>query len=696
MKKTLLILATSCMMYSCSTTPTENENPLLSEFKTEFGAPPFDLIKNEHYKPAFKKGFDEQSQLIQAIIDNKETPNFDNVIAALDNSSPTLDRVSGVFFNLTSAENNDTIQAISEEILPILTEHGDNIYLNEELFKKVNEVYENRDSFNLTTEQLRLLDKTYKGFVRSGSNLNESDKARLKEINKELASLGLKFSNNLLNEDNSYKLFIEQESNLSGLSDAFKTSAAEEAKLAGQEGKWLITLHNSSRLPFLQNADNRELRKQLFTAYINRGNNDNANNNKQVITNIVKLRLEKAKLLGYDCYANFVLDQNMAKNSKTVMDFLSNLWNYALPNAKAEAKELQALMDKEGKGETLEGWDWWYYTTKLREAKYNLNEEEIKPYFKLENVREGAFAVASKLYDISFNKLNNIPTYHPDVEVFEVKDKDNNHIGLFYVDYYPRPGKRGGAWMSTYRDQKGDIRPLVCNVGSFTKPTANTPSLLTLDEVTTLFHELGHGLHGLLTKCNYAGISGTSVARDFVELPSQINEHWAMEPEVLKTYAKHYQTGEVISDELIEKIQKQATFNEGFRVTELLAAAILDMNLHNLTEVKEDLDVVQFENEAMDKLGLMHQIPPRYRTTYFNHIVGGYAAGYYSYLWANVLDSDAFDAFKENGIFDPSTARKFKEYILEKGDSEDPMTLYKKFRGAEPQLEPMLKDRGLL
>ena len=696
MKKTLLILATSCMMYSCSTTPTENENPLLSEFKTEFGAPPFNLIKNEHYKPAFKKGFDEQSQLIQAIIDNKETPNFDNVIAALDNSSPTLDRVSGVFFNLTSAENNDTIQAISEEILPILTEHGDNIYLNEELFKKVNEVYENRDSFNLTTEQLRLLDKTYKGFVRSGSNLNESDKARLKEINKELASLGLKFSNNLLNEDNSYKLFIEQESNLSGLSDAFKTSAAEEAKLAGQEGKWLITLHNSSRLPFLQNADDRELRKQLFTAYINRGNNDNANNNKQVITNIVKLRLEKAKLLGYDCYANFVLDQNMAKNSKTVMDFLSNLWNYALPNAKAEAKELQALMDKEGKGETLEGWDWWYYTTKLREAKYNLNEEEIKPYFKLENVREGAFAVASKLYDISFNKLNNIPTYHPDVEVFEVKDKDNNHIGLFYVDYYPRPGKRGGAWMSTYRDQKGDIRPLVCNVGSFTKPTANTPSLLTLDEVTTLFHELGHGLHGLLTKCNYAGISGTSVARDFVELPSQINEHWAMEPEVLKTYAKHYQTGEVISDELIEKIQKQATFNEGFRVTELLAAAILDMNLHNLTEVKEDLDVVQFENEAMDKLGLMHQIPPRYRTTYFNHIVGGYAAGYYSYLWANVLDSDAFDAFKENGIFDPNTARKFKEYILEKGDSEDPMTLYKKFRGAEPQLEPMLKDRGLL
>ena len=696
MKKTLFILATSCMMYSCSTTPTESNNPLLSEFTTEFGAPPFDQIKNEHYEPAFEKGFEEQNQLIKAIIDNPEEATFENVIVALDNSSPLLDRAGGVFFNLTSADNNDELQAISEKVLPKLTGHGDNIYLNEDLFKKVNDVYQKKESLNLTTEQLRLLDNTYKGFVRSGANLNPEQKTHLKEINKELASLGLKFANNLLGEDNNYKLYIDKEEDLAGLPAAYIASAAEEAKAAGQEGKWLVTLHNSSRLPFLQNADNRELRQQLFTAYINRGNNDNPFNNKEIITNIVKLRLEKAKLLGYDSYSNFVLDENMAKNSQTVMDFLSKLWDYALPNAKAEAKELQAMMDKEGKGEQLEGWDWWYYTTKLREAKYNLNESEIKPYFKLENVREGAFAVASKLYGITFNKLTNIPTYNTDVEVFEVKDSENNHVGLFYVDYYPRAGKSGGAWMSTYRDQKGDIRPLVCNVASFTKPTADTPSLLTLDEVTTLFHELGHGLHGLLTKCNYAGISGTSVARDFVELPSQINEHWAMEPEVLKSYAKHYQTGEVISDELIEKIQKQATFNEGFRVTELLAAAILDMNLHNLTEVDENLDVVAFENEAMNKLGLLKQIPPRYRTTYFKHIVGGYAAGYYSYLWANVLDADAFQAFKENGIFDAETARKFKENVLEKGNSEDPMTLYVKFRGAEPQLEPMLKDRGLL
>lgn len=376
------------------------------------------------------------------------------------------------------------------------------------------------------------------------------------------------------------------------------------------------------------------------------------------------------------------------------MDFLNNLWSYSLPKAKAEAAELQKLMDKEGKGEKLAPWDWWYYTEKLRKEKYNLDEEETKPYFKLENVREGAFAVANKLYGITLTKLSNIPVYHPDVEVFEVKDADGSQLGIFYVDYYPRPGKSGGAWMSNYREQKGDIRPLVCNVASFTKPVGNTPSLLTMDEVETLFHEFGHGLHGLLTQCNYQGISGTNVVRDFVELPSQINEHWATEPEVLKMYAKHYQTGEIIPDSIIDKILKQKTFNQGFMTTELLAAAILDMNLHNLTNVK-NLDVISYEKEAMDKLGLIPEIAPRYRTTYFNHIIGGYAAGYYSYLWANVLDNDAFEAFKENGIFDKTTANLFRHNVLEKGNSEDPMVLYKNFRGAEPQLEPMLKNRGM-
>lgn len=686
------MLAASCMMYSC-TTSTE-QNPFLSEYQTPFGVPPFDQIKMEHYEPAFLKGIEEQNKLIDAIVQNTEAPTFQNVIQALDNSSPILDRVGGVFYNLTSAETNDELTALSIKLAPLMSEHSDNIQLNSQLFQKVKTVYLQKDSIQLTREQRRLLENTYKDFVRSGANLNAEQQARLREINKQLSTLGLEFDNHILNENNEFQLLVDQESELSGLPEWFKQSAAAEAQAAGQEGKWLFTLHNASRLPLLQYADNRDLRKQIYKAYIQRGNNNDKNDNKKIIRDIVNLRLEKAKLLGFDCYSNFVLDNTMAKNSETVMNFLHNLWQYALPKAKAEARELQELMDKEGKGEKLEAWDWWYYTEKLRKAKYDLDEEELKPYFKLENVREGAFAVANKLYGITLTPLHNIPVYHPDVEVFEVKDADGSHLGIFYVDYFPRAGKSGGAWMSNYREQQGDIRPLVCNVASFTKPVGDTPSLLTLDEVETLFHEFGHGLHGLLTKCQYKGTSGTNVVRDFVELPSQINEHWATEPQVLKMYARHYQTGNTIPDELIEKIRKQKTFNQGFITTELMAAAILDMNLHNLTDT-QGLDVVAYEKEAMDKLGLIPQIAPRYRTTYFSHIIGGYAAGYYSYLWANVLDSDAFEAFKEHGIFDPNTASLFRRNILEKGDSEEAMTLYRNFRGAEPQLEPMLKNRGM-
>ena len=686
------MLAASCMMYSC-TTSTE-QNPFLSEYQTPFGVPPFDQIKMEHYEPAFLKGIEEQNKLIDAIVQNTEAPTFQNVIQALDNSSPILDRVGGVFYNLTSAETNDELTALSIKLAPLMSEHSDNIQLNSQLFQKVKTVYLQKDSIQLTREQRRLLENTYKDFVRSGANLNAEQQARLREINKQLSTLGLEFDNHILNENNEFQLLVDQESELSGLPEWFKQSAAAEAQAAGQEGKWLFTLHNASRLPLLQYADNRDLREQIYKAYIQRGNNNDKNDNKKIIRDIVNLRLEKAKLLGFDCYSNFVLDNTMAKNSETVMDFLHNLWQYALPKAKAEAQELQELMDKEGKGEKLEAWDWWYYTEKLRKAKYDLDEEELKPYFKLENVREGAFAVANKLYGITLTPLHNIPVYHPDVEVFEVKDADGSHLGIFYVDYFPRAGKSGGAWMSNYREQQGDIRPLVCNVASFTKPVGDTPSLLTLDEVETLFHEFGHGLHGLLTKCQYKSTSGTNVVRDFVELPSQINEHWATEPQVLKMYARHYQTGNTIPDELIEKIRKQKTFNQGFITTELMAAAILDMNLHNLTDT-QGLDVVAYEKEAMDKLGLIPQIAPRYRTTYFSHIIGGYAAGYYSYLWANVLDSDAFEAFKEHGIFDPNTASLFRRNILEKGDSEEAMTLYRNFRGAEPQLEPMLKNRGM-
>ena len=691
-KKTVFILTTCFMMYSCATST--DSNPFFSEFKTEFGAPPFDKIKIEHYEPAFKKGIEEQNQNIQAIIDNKQEPDFENTIVALDNSDPILSRVSAIFFNMTDAETTDELTQLSIKIAPVLSEHNDNIYLNQALFKKVNAVYQKKETAKLTTEQSRLLDETYKSFVRSGANLDNQKQARLREINKELSTLGITFSNNILNENNSFKLVVDKKEDLAGLPDWFCESAAQEAKADGKEGKWLFTLHNASRLPFLQYAENRALREKMYKAYINRGNNNDKNDNKKIITQIVSLRLEKAQLLGFDCYSNFVLDNTMAKNSETVMAFLNNLWQYSLPKAKEEAAELQKLMDKEGKNEKLEAWDWWYYTEKLRKEKYNLDEEETKPYFKLENVRQGAFDVAHKLYGITLTPLKNIPVYHPDVEVFEVKDADGSHLGVFYVDYFPRPGKSGGAWMSNYREQHGNIRPLVCNVGSFTKPVGDTPSLLTLDEVETLFHEFGHGLHGLLTKCNYAGISGTNVVRDFVELPSQIMEHWATEPEVLKMYAKHYKTGESMPDSLINKLLKQKTFNQGFMTTELLAAAILDMNLHNLKDVK-GLDVVAYETEAMNKLGLITEIAPRYHTTYFNHIIGGYAAGYYSYLWANVLDSDAFEAFKEHGIFDQKTASLFRSNVLEKGNSEDPMTLYKNFRGAEPKLDAMLKNRGM-
>lgn len=697
-RNSLLILVTCCMAYSC-TTKTE-DNPFFTEFQTEYGVPPFDKIKLEHYEPAILKGIEEQNNDIESIINNAETPTFENTIVALDNSGKILSRVGGVLFNLTEAETTDSLTALSMRMAPVLSEHQDNIYLNQQLFERVNAVHQQfmDDSTLLTKEQQRLLDKYYKKFVRSGAALDEAKQARLREINKELSTLEIKFSNNVLNETNAFQLVIEDENDLIGLPEWVKVGAAEEAKQAGMDGKWMFTLRNSSFIPAMQYAANRNIREQLYKAYTNRCNNGGETDNKEVLKQIVKLRLEKANLLGFNNYADFVLDENMAKNSEVVTSFLDELWKYSLPNAKKEASELQKMMDKEGKGEQLEAWDWWYYAEKLRQEKYDLNEDELKPYFKQENVRDGVFAVANKLYGITLTELTGIPVYHPDVKVFEVKDADGSFLGLFYTDYFPRAGKRGGAWMSNYREQQGDVRPLICNVASFTKPTGDTPSLLTLDEVETTFHEFGHAMHGMLSKCNYAGISGTNVTRDFVELPSQIMEHWATAPEVLKMYAKHYRTGETIPDSLIEKIQSVGTFNQGFMTTELLAAAILDIELHKITaeQIKEkDLNVVEFEKNLTDKLGLIPQIAPRYRATYFNHIVGGYDAGYYSYLWANVLDSDAFEAFKENGLFDKKTATSFRENILEKGNSDDPMVLYKNFRGAEPKMEPMLKDRGL-
>lgn len=684
------------MLGACGQQKASTDNPFLTEFNTPYGTPPFDKIKVEHYEPAFLAGIEQQNKEIKAIVENTAEPTFENTIVALDNSGEILARVSGVFFALTEADTNDELATLEAKIAPMLSEHSDNIYLNQDLYKRVAVLHdqEKAGELKLTTEQHYLLDKYYKGFVRSGAALDMEKQNKLREINKQLSSLTITFSNHVLAENNAFKLVVDKEEDLAGMPDWLKASAADEAKAAGMDGKWLFTLQASSRLPLLQYAENRSLREKMYKAYISMGNNNDANDNKEVLKQVLTLRLEKAKLLGFDCYSNFVLDDCMAKDSKTVMDFLHNLWGYSIKNAKSEAAELQKLMDKEGKGEKLEGWDWWFYAEKLRQEKYNLNEEEIKPYFSLEDVRSGLYYVVNKLYGINLTPITDVTVYNPDVTVYKVTDADGSFLGIFYADYFPRASKRSGAWMSNFREQQGEVRPLIYNVASFTKPVGDMPSLLTIDEARTMFHEFGHALHGMLTKCNYKGVSGTAVAQDFVELPSQIMEHWAVEPEVLKVYAKHYKTREPISDELIAKIENQALFNQGFMTTELLAAALLDMEMHNLTST-EGLEIAAFEKKVTDELGLIPQIAPRYRSTYFNHIMGGYAAGYYSYLWAEVLDTDAFEAFKENGLFDQKTAGLFRANVLEKGGSEAPMILYKKFRGQEPSIEPLLKGRGL-
>lgn len=693
MKKVLFSSLICLMMASCGS------NPFFSKFDTPFGVPPFDKIKNEHYLPAFEKGIAEHDAEIAAIIANPETPNFQNTVQAYDRSGELLNRVVLTFSGVNEAETNDEMQAIAQTIYPKLTEHMDNISLNDELFKRVKTVYDNRNKENLTDEQMRVLDKLYKSFTRSGALLSAADKDALREINKELSALSLQFGTNVLAETNAFELVIDDEKDLAGLPADIVASAAAEAASRGYDGKWVFTLSASSRIPFLQYADNRDLREKLYKAYVMRGDNDNANDNKEIVSKMVNLRLQKAKLMGYKSCADFVLEDRMAKTDAAVNNLLGSIWKCALPRAKEELKDMQAVIDSEGGKFKLAAWDWWYYAEKVRKAKYDLNEEELKPYFSLDNVLAGAFMVANKLYGITFTELKDIPVYHSDVRTYEVKDAAGNHLAVFYTDYFPRAGKRAGAWMSNFRESFVDngkmIRPLVYNVCSFARPTADQPSLLTIDEVTTLFHELGHGLHGMLTRCEYLSVSGTNVARDFVELPSQLNEHWATHPDVLKMYAKHYKTGEVIPDELIAKMENASKFNQGFVTTELVAAALLDMRWHEITEEKE-YDVRAFEKEVAQSLGLIDEIAYRYRSTYYNHIfTNDYCAGYYSYLWAEVLDADAFDAFLENGVFDAKTAKKYRENILEKGDSEDPMTLYVRFRGAQPNPESMLRFRGL-
>jgi len=696
MKKIIMVMMTGLALVGCT-----SKNPFFSEYENKYGIPPFENIKTEHFLPAFKEGIKQQQVEYDAIANNEAPASFANTIEALELSGQLLQKVSGVFFNLYSAETNEELDSIANEVSPLLSEHEDNLYLNETIFKKVKALYTSIDTLNLNPEQSRILEKYYKNFVRSGADLSPADKEILREINKELSMAQLTYGQNLLTENNAFQKFVTDKAELNGLPESVVQAAAEAAKAAGKEGQWLFNTSKTSFMPVLQYGENRELRKELLLAYANRGDNNNDKDNKATIAKILQLRIKRAQLLGFTTPADFILDNTMAKTPQKVYEFLSSVWKPAVEQAKKEAAELQKLMDAEGRGEKLEAWDWWYYAEKLRKAKFDLDEEALRPYLKMENVRQGAFDLAGKLYGLKFNQIKDVPKYHADVEAFEVTDADGTLIGILFTDYFPRPGKRAGAWMSNFADQLyrdgKNIRPVIVNVGNFTKPTSDKPSLLSMDDVQTLFHEFGHGLHGLLSQNTYLSLSGTNVVRDFVELPSQIMENWCFEPQVIKTYAKHYQTGEVMPDDLIEKIQKAGTFNQGFVMTELLSAAILDMNYHTLKNA-DNLDVNAFEKASMEKMGMIPEIIVRYRSTNFNHIfAGGYAAGYYSYTWAEVLDADAYQAFVETGdIYNKEVATAFRKNILEKGDSDEAMKLYLKFRGKEPNPSALLVKRGFI
>ena len=678
----------------------EDENPFFVEWDTPFGIPPFEEIKTEHYIPAFKRAMENQNEIVQSIIENEEAPNFYNTIEALEYSSLKISDVALVFFNMLSSNTSDELQELAQQISPMMSKHSDEIMMNELLFEKIKHVYENKEKEELNNEQERLLELTYKGFVRGGAELGDKEKSRLKEINERLSVLTLTFGDNLLAETNAYLLVIDDENELAGLPESVIDAAAITAQQNDMEGKWVFTLQNPSIMPFLTYADSRDLRKEIHTAYVNRCNNDNETDNKQNIIEMLNLRIERANLLGYRTHADYVLEMNMAKNSDNVFELLDKVWHGAMPVMIQEANMYRQMMNEEGKDWQFDAADWRYYAEKVRKVKYDLDEEEIKPYLQLEKAREGIFMVSEKLFGVSFKLLENVPLYHPDAEAYEVIDENGEHIAVLFMDYHPRASKRGGAWMSSFREQYvyngKNVSPIVTINCNFTPPTSTQPSLLTWDEYSTFFHEFGHALHGILSQCTYPSMSGTSVPRDFVELPSQIMEHWAAEPEVLKMFAFHYETGEIIPDELIEKIKNASHFNQGFATGEFIATAYLDMHFHT-QEAIDFINPVDEELNFLGKIGLMPEIYARHRSTYFMHgFSWGYSAGYYSYTWSEVLDTDAFGAFKENGLFDKETAYKLKKYIFSNGHKDDPMTMFVNFRGREPIVEPLLKNRGLM
>jgi peptidyl-dipeptidase Dcp len=673
------------------------DNPFFQEWKTPFGVPPFDKIEAGHFLPAIQEGIRQHRSEVDRIAKDPAPATFANTIEALDRSGLLLEKATTVFQNLSSAETSDALQAIQKQVAPMLAAHRDDVALDPALFQRVKAVWGSRATLGLAPDQQTLLEDTWKDFVRGGALLPREGQERLRKINAELAGLSVKFGNNLLKETNAYRLVIDRKEDLAGLPDRVVAGAAEAARKAGLEGRWVFTLQAPSLWPFLQDADSRELRRQIFTAYTTRADHGDESDNKATLARIAALRAERAQLLGYKTHADFVLDKNMAKTPARVYAFLDRLWVPAKAVAAREAADLQEAIRADGGDFALEPWDWFYYAEKVRKARLALDEQALRPYFPLERVREGAFWVANRLYGITFTELPNLPVYNPEVKAFEVKDADGSHLAVFYVDYHPRPGKRGGAWSSRYRgtwaDEGVSVRPVVVNVCNFSRPAGDAPALLSIEEVETLFHEFGHGLASILSKVRYRGLS--SPPRDFVELPSQIMENWATEPEVLAHYARHWKTGEPIPAELVAKIKKSRRFDQGFQTVEYLAASILDMEWHTLTEAKE-MNPREFEEGCMERIGMPAQIVPRYRSPYFQHIfAGGYSSGYYSYIWAEVLDADAFEAFEEKGLFDPATARSFRTNVLERGGSEDAMTMYVRFRGKEPSVEPLLEKRGL-
>ena len=672
-------------------------NPFLNDYETPFKIPPFEEIEFAHYEPAFDIGMKEHLKEIEEIANNQQKPTFENTIEAMERSGETLDKVANVFFNLLGSNTNDDMDALAMKISPKLSAHNDSILLNKELFKRIKELFDNKGSFNLTTEQNRLLEETYKRFIRSGANLDNQSMERLTQINSSLSSLSVQFDQNVLKETNSYSMVIENEEDLDGLPAEEIRQASLLADSEGQSGKWVFKPTRVSMYPFLTYSTQRDLREELYNSYIQRGDNDNEYDNKEIIAEMISLRKEKASMMGFDSHSDYVLDNTMAKTPENVNKLLQTIWKPGVEKAKGEVEEMQKLISDEGGNFELAAWDWWHYSEKLRQEKFDFKEEEVKPYFSEDKVLAGAFDVAQKLFDITFTERNDLPKYRENIRSFIVEDLNKKVIGIFYTDFTLRPNKGGGAWMNTFRSQSkfdGEIIPIVINVCNFPPENADGVSLLSFEQVETLFHEFGHGLHGLLSDAQYPSLSGTSVTRDYVEFPSQMMENWAREPSVIKTFAKHYETGETIPEDLLNKISAAGTFNEGFATTEYVAAAHLDMAYHTDQGLIEDID--KFEDETLNDLGLIPEIESRYRSTYFGHIfAGGYSSGYYSYLWTEVLEADAFEAFKDKGLFDKETADKLKKYVYAAGNTDDLMTQYVRFRGKEPEIEPLLKKRGL-